>query len=350
MASKWDGVKSPKILDALRVALSDDKMFSHREVVDVIRAALDDGILTPSELHDLRIVMENSETMLPRPKAMLRYLIEQTWNLYGKAGGQFSLTTIQELHAAEIIYGFLKRMGSGYFPNLDRDRVGIDLLFRVGNPGLMYQDKAGLCGPFAFVYGFASDSPSQYAKYAVDLYEKGKAKIGEMVINPSEACRSYSPPSSMSPADWLTAASLRDSDNWWFDVDDEDVGYSAGANVGDVEKWFVLAGYYDVKSEDNLVSGLDPSDIDDLNRYYSEGRRVVLRINSKMLYATTQSKTTYRGNHFVVLHSPIARTPQGVRLSIFTWGQGNFQIPQGGALSEKDFLGNLYGYVAGKPF
>jgi hypothetical protein len=37
----------------------------------------------------------------------------------------------------------------------------------------MYQDKAGLCGPFAFVYGFASDSPSQYAKYAVDLYEKG---------------------------------------------------------------------------------------------------------------------------------------------------------------------------------
>jgi hypothetical protein len=52
----------------LRVALSDDKMFSHREVVDVVRAALDDGILTPGEMHDLRIVAENSETMLPRPR------------------------------------------------------------------------------------------------------------------------------------------------------------------------------------------------------------------------------------------------------------------------------------------
>ena len=68
MASKWDDIQSPKILDALRVALSDDKMFSHREVVDVVRAALDDGILTPGELNDLRIVAENSETMLPRPR------------------------------------------------------------------------------------------------------------------------------------------------------------------------------------------------------------------------------------------------------------------------------------------
>jgi hypothetical protein len=68
MASKWDDIQSPKILDALRVALSDDKMFSHREVVDVVRAALDDGILTPGEMHDLRIVAENSETMLPRPR------------------------------------------------------------------------------------------------------------------------------------------------------------------------------------------------------------------------------------------------------------------------------------------
>jgi hypothetical protein len=349
MASKWDDIQSPKILDALRVALSDDKMFSHREVVDVVRAALDDGILTPGEMHDLRIVAENSETMLPRPKAMLRYLIEQTWNLYG-ADGQFSLTTLRQQYAAEIICGFLKRMGSGYFPKLDRDRVGIDLLMRVGNPEIINQDRAGLCGPVAFVYGLASDSPAAYAQYAVDLYEKGKAKIGEIVVEPSEGCRSYSPPSSMSPADWLAAASLRDSENWWFDVDDVEVGFSAGASIGEVAKWFERAGYTDVKSEANMVSGLDPSDIDDLNRYYNEGRRVVLRINAKMLYAATQSETTHRGNHEVVLSSPIARTPQGVRLTIFTWGRGKFQIPQGAALSEKDFLGNLYGYIAGKPY
>jgi hypothetical protein len=205
MASKWGGIKSPKILDALRVALSDDKMFSHREVVDVIRAALDDGYLTPSELNDLRIVADNSETMLPRPRAM-------------------------------------------------------------------------------------------------------------------------------------------------FDVDDVKVGYSASATIGDIEKWFIHSGYTDVKYESAPVYGLDPSDIDDLNRYYSDGRRVVLRTNSTMLYGAKQSDITYHGNHLVVLHSSIARTPQGVRLTIFTWGQGNFVIPQGTPLSEHDFLNNLYGYVAGKPF
>ncbi len=50
----------------------------------------------------------------------------------------------------------------------------------------------------------------------------------------------------------------------------------------------------------------------------------------------------------VVLRSPIARTPRSSRLLIFL-GQGEFKVPRGGALSEKDFLGNLYGYVAGKP-
>jgi hypothetical protein len=348
MPSKWAGVQSPKILDALRVALSDDKMFSHREVVDVIRAALDDGILTPGELNDLQIVAEKSETMLARPKTMLLYLIEQTRKLYG-TDGQFGLTTMQERYAAEIICGFLKRMGTGYFPKLDRDRVGIDLLFRIGNPEIMNQDTAGLCGPVALLYGLASDSPRTYAQYAVDLYENGKARIGDIFVAPSTSCRTYSPPSSMSPADWLAAASLRDSDNWWFDVDDVKVGFSAGSTIGEIEKWFVQAGYSDVGSKGNMVSGLDPSDINDLNRYQGEGRRVVLRINSKMLYAKTQNETTYRGNHVVVLRSPIIRTPQGVQLTVFTWAQGEFKVPQGGALSEKDFLGNLYGYVAGKP-
>jgi len=349
MPSKWAGIQSPKILAALRVALSDDKEFSHGEVVDLIRAALDDGILTPGELNDLQIVAENSETMLARAKTMLLYLIEQTRNLYG-TDGQFGLTTMQERYAAEIICGFLKRMGTGYFPKLDRDRVGIDLLFRIGNPEVMNQDTLGICGPIAFLYGLASDSPRTYAQYAVDLYDNGKARIGNIVVAPSKGCRTYSPPSSMSPADWLAAASLRDSDNWWFDVDDVKVGFSASSSIGDIEKWFVQAGYSDVESKGNLVSGLDPSDINDLNRYLGEGRRVVLRINDKMLYAKTQNETTYRGNHVVVLRSPIARTPQGVHFTVFTWAKGEFKVPQGGPLSEKDFLGNLYGYVAGKPF
>jgi hypothetical protein len=69
-----------------------------------------------------------------------------------------------------------------------------------------------------------------------------------------------------------------------------------------------------------------------------------------MLYAAKQSNTTYRGNHFVVLRSPIVDDGRTVRLTVFTWGEGERQIPEGAPLSESDFLGNVYGYVVAKPY
>jgi hypothetical protein len=141
-----------------------------------------------------------------------------------------------------------------------------------------------------------------------------------------------------------------DSENWWFDVDDVDVGYSASTNIDEVEKWFERAGYKDVVSENHSIRNLKESDLALLNRYFGEGRRIVLRINSKLLYAATQSETTHKGNHEVVLRSPIAYSTETVFLTVCTWGRGNFRIPQGGTLSEADFLNDLCGYVAGKPY
>ena len=353
---KWDGIKSQKIIDALQnfsQSLAADLdpgapvTLTHENVVNGVSAALGDGVLTPSELKDLRIVADM--TMPGRSFLMLRYLIEQTPKIVG-AEGLFSLTTAGERVAADNICDFLKRTGHGFFPPLDRDRVGIDLLLRVGNPEIMNQNPAGLCGPLAFLYNFASDKPLDYANFALKLYENGSAKIGDMLIEPSKGCRNYSPPSSMSPADWLTAASLRDSENWWFDVDDADVGFSAGTSIDEIEKWFERAGYKDVESEDHLTRNLNESDLALLNRYFGEGRRVVLRINSKLLYGDTQSETTHRANHVVVLRSPIAYSSSTVFLTVYTWGNGKFRIPQGGVLSEADFLNDLYGYVAGKPY
>jgi hypothetical protein len=353
---KWDGIKSQKIIDALQnfsQSLAADLdpgapvTLTHENVVNGVSAALGDGVLTPSELKDLRIVADM--TMPGRSFLMLRYLIEQTPKIVG-AEGLFSLTTAGERVAADNICDFLKRTGHGFFPPLDRDRVGIDLLLRVGNPEIMNQNPVGLCGPLAFLYNFASDKPLDYANFALKLYENGSAKIGDMLIEPSKGCRNYSPPSSMSPADWLTAASLRDSENWWFDVDDADVGFSAGTSIDEIEKWFDRAGYKDVESEDHLTRNLNESDLALLNRYFGEGRRVVLRINSKLLYGDTQSETTHRANHVVVLRSPIAYSSSTVFLTVYTWGNGKFRIPQGGVLSEADFLNDLYGYVAGKPY
>jgi hypothetical protein len=146
---KWDGIKSQKIIDALQnfsQSLAADLdpgapvTLTHENVVNGVSAALGDGVLTPSELKDLRIVADMK--MTGRSFLMLRYLIEQTPKIVG-AEGLFSLTTAGERVAADYICDFLKRTGHGFFPPLDRDRVGIDLLLRVGNPEIMNQNQWG---------------------------------------------------------------------------------------------------------------------------------------------------------------------------------------------------------------
>jgi hypothetical protein len=173
---------------------------------------MDAGILTDQEIDDLQVIANTSETIMPRSKAMLLYL--RTAADLVSSYGPIYIAIWRQKYAADLIFNFMRRMGQPYYPKLDRDQVGIDLLIRISNPNILNQRSAGICGPIAFLYSLAFDSPAAYARFAVELYEKGKATLGQLTIDPSSDCREYSPPPPMSPADWLTAASLRDSENF----------------------------------------------------------------------------------------------------------------------------------------
>lgn len=346
MPIDWSEIKSRKIRDAFRTALSDDKQLSHSEVVDVLRRALDDGYLSREEISDLNNVAKNSETIKPRSKHMLVNLAYEAYLV--SSYGPINFSTSRQKYATDILCEFLKRMGQPYFPRLDRDLVGIHLLLRVSNPNIINQQNAGLCGPVSFLYSLAFDSPAAYAKFGIDLYEKGEAKIGRATIKPSSACRHYFPPPPMSHGEWLTAGSLRDSENFFFDYDS--VGASGSSSNDEMARWFERAGYTDVHYDDNVVTSRDAGDINLVNRYYNTGYRVLLRINSKLLYKDTQADSSHRGNHFVILRSPITVIGQTVSLTVYTWG-GRRNIPaQGTQLSPGGFLEHWYGYVAAKPF
>jgi hypothetical protein len=86
-----------------------------------------------------------------------------------------------------------------------------------------------------------------------------------------------------------------------------------------------------------------------VNKYYRDGYRVVLRINARLLVDPTDK--SYRGNHIVVLRSPIDLSGKTVRLSVYTWGQVGRTIPEdGGRMPLGDFLEHWYGYLVAKPF
>jgi len=85
-------------------------------------------------------------------------------------------------------------MGRGFWPHLDRDEVGVGLLMRLAKPSLVAQRGASLCGPAAAIFNIAQDRPGLYAKFAIDLYEKGEAKMDYETVkpNPGIVVRIYS--------------------------------------------------------------------------------------------------------------------------------------------------------------
>ena len=348
MAINWNDVKSRSILDAFRVALSDDRHLSHAEVVEVLRSAMNDGTLSEQEIDDLQVIAKTSETIPYRSKTMLLYLRYAADLVYGY--GPINVATSRQKYAADLIFSFMKRMGQNYFPKLDRDEVGIDLLLRVSNPNILNQRTAGICGPMAFLYSLAFDSPAVYAKYAIDLYEKGKAVLGHLTIDPSSDCRQYAPPRPMSAADWLTGASLRDSENFWYNyssIGDDD----SGTHLEEMAQWFEKAGYTDVHYENNTFYSLKLNNIDVVNRYYKAGYRIVLRINAKLLYPETQNEKSSKGNHVVILRSPISISGNTISLKIYTWAEILRPIPAPNTqMSPSGFLEHWYGYVVARPY
>ncbi|MBG0808736.1 hypothetical protein IY145_05030 [Methylosinus sp. H3A] len=345
MPIDWEKVKSRNIRNAFSAALGDDKRLSHLEVVNVLRAALADGYLSDEEVSDMAEVARNSASISPQSQHLLLVLkyLASALSSYGP----IIFSTLRQKYAAEMICSFLERSGRPYFPNLDRNVVGVDLLMRVANPNIINQSSAGICGPVAFLYSLAFDSPATYAKFAIDLYEKGKAKIGGLEIEPGPDCRKYAPTPPMSQGDWLTGGSLRDSERLIFDYDS--VEARGSTTFGEMADWFQRAGYADVDFEDNLVLSRGAGDIGVVNKYFRDGYRVVLRINSRLLVDPTDK--SYRGNHIVVLRSPIDLSGKTVRLSVYTWGQVGRTIPEdGGRMPLGDFLEHWYGYLVAKPF
>lgn len=344
----WD-VTTSSIMQGLHKGLDGDNSLSHADVVEIIRSALSDGSISAEELADLSTVTTNSKSMSPRSRKMLNMFITEIKGT-ANSNGPYSLASPKAERAADQICNFLKRSSGSYFPRFDRDEVGVGLLMRIANPGLLRQGQAGICGPAAFLFNVAMDNPDRYTAFAIDLYEKGQGNIDKLAVKPGDDVRNYLPPSDadIAQVDWMTMASLRDSANWFFDYSsfkDND----GGTQPSEVEAWLEAAGYSDVRNETNKFISKGADNADEASQLFSKGYSVCLFIHSNMLYADRQTNSSSRLSHVVVLRSLIDRSDGNVRLNVFTWGEGYRKIPQGGDLSLADFLENYYGYVAGKP-
>jgi len=135
----------------------------------------------------------------------------------------------------------------------------------------------------------------------------------DISIEPKGDLLSYSPPSwKIDPVDWLTLASIRNSNDWFIHYDSADGEFSGATTPMELAYWFTRAGYSDVKEDANFVRHQrDTENMDEASRLFSAGYRVCLLIDDPMVKEGTQAESGSRvlkDRHWVVLQSRIDRS------------------------------------------
>lgn len=246
--------------------------------------------------------------------------------------------------AQELVNEFAQRMGPGAFTNLSRADIASGLRARVDNPSVIQQGPTQFCGPGSFVFSIASDDPVRYVRFAIELFEQGQSNLGKLHVAPDDEVRRSSPPSSrIAPVDWMVLGSLRDSENWFFDIETGESIIRNGTNPHEIAGWFRQAGYTKVVDEANTVFSKDLNNANQATQLFRDGYKVVLYLRMGA-FDPTES-----GTHFVVLTSEIQFLGNNVEFTIFTWGKGHYHLPQpGNTLTVQQFLDNYLGFVAAK--
>lgn len=258
--------------------------------------------------------------------------------------------------AEELVRQFASRPGGGVFKRISRAKVADGLVVRVYNPSAIHQKVSSLCGPAALLFDLASRDPIAYVTYVIALYEHGKARIRDIEIVPGTDLKDYDPGNRVEASDWIALASLRDSENYFFDYQDATDEFAGITLPGELEDWFRKVGYAEVVNDARVIVDQEEENILRANGYFQRGFRVCLFIHSNMLNKSTESSGSVTPDHWVVQTSAVtigmtvigAETKRTIALRIFTWGEGRRPVPQTGVLLLEDFLDNYYGFVAAK--
>jgi hypothetical protein len=247
-------------------------------------------------------------------------------------------------------------MGVGAFRNILRSAVAKGLLERVKVPSAINQAASSLCGPAALLYDVATRDPVAYVDYVISLYEEGVGRIGELEVRPGADLKEHDPGTTVEASDWIALASLRDSENWFFDYQAASDEFAGITLPHELEDWFRRAGYTDVVSDARVVVDQEEENARRADAHYRDGYRVCLFIHANMLEKETQGDVSAVPNHWVVLTSTFTfgtalvegRTVRTISFTIYTWGEGRRRVPRTGILPVDEFLDSYYGFVAAK--
>jgi hypothetical protein len=243
---------------------------------------------------------------------------------------------------------FEKRGDLPAFKRLSRSAVAADLKARVTKPYLINQGtKAGVCGPASIAYEIMRTRPLTYVRAATSLFQFGFGWIDTWKIEPDDDLKNAPCPTSVAQGDWVMLASIRDSENWWYDFHSDTSGEEAGTTLEEIEAWMKHAGFQNVVRDQTITGWLDREPMfKDALRRFDGGAHVTLAIDASCINSGIPDSP--KMNHVVVLRAAFVPPPNRsatIKIPIFTWGEET-SIPATGGLTYGQFLGQFFGYVA----
>ena len=244
----------------------------------------------------------------------------------------------------------------------DKKKIENQIASRINHSSYPNQGGTSLCGPAAFFYCLQIDRPDIYKQAANDLWLHGKTKIGTLDITPGDGCRhpkgkfydDYGR-EAVSGLDWVTLASLRDSENSIMSYDEVNDQVAGITMWGKLTEWFEKAGYE--KIFDNIsLSHANVNDISRLNSYASKGYKIVSLISAGMLSDFPGDSSSK--NHWIVWTSQVKNANGNVisngtsgfdkvDLTLFSWGEVGGQLKNNVNLNS--FMKHTFGGLVFRP-
>ena len=259
-----------------------------------------------------------------------------------------ALTSIAEFEA---------NMERGAFVNIREQDIARGLRQRLATPGTVRQGTASLCGPSVLMYWLIRKKPDVYVRYVLDLYRTGQGSIGRLTVRPGADCRRYAvrriPARGRIPAhweippvDWVACASLRDSENDFFDYDSPSVETGGITMPEDLRDWFRKAGFGTTRNDTNTFFTKGQSELERASSLFLQNHCVCLFINANMLDEDSHTSGSMTPNHWVGLTSGVTSSGDRSSFTVFSWGNGAHRVPPVGSLAVGDVVDNFYGYVS----
>ncbi|CAI3107767.1 hypothetical protein MWMV18_MWMV18_02559 [Acinetobacter calcoaceticus] len=214
------------------------------------------------------------------------------------------------------------------------------------------QDLASLCGPAAYFFCLINLSPSKYKLAVKQLWETGQTRIGELEIKPSlDGCRrvknfyrSNGRPKIPS-IDWIPLASLRESENKAFKLNDPSKEFAGITLWSGMYSWFDSSGFKIEKVFSFNPLGYNDDSVAGINQYAGDNYYVITLISASILDSGASSGTNILPDHWIVwtdklrsingsIVNEITDPATEVRLKLFSWGENRQSLRHKMSLSD----------------